>query len=100
MRTSLSARRSRAAWTSANVGAVSVAKLENSLHDLSNCGQRVQFSLLDLLEEAPQLRIVLDRALQVSLRPRGGDREHLPCEVVPAAILEQALRLEEGAVLL
>src|SRR5262245_17465091 len=99
-RTPLPARRSRAASTSASVGAVSVAKFEHLVHDLLHRCQGVQFSLLYLVQQATQLRIALDGALEMSLRARRGDREHLACEVPPAALLEAAVLLEMGPVLL
>src|SRR5262245_46392019 len=99
-RTPLPARRSRAASTSASVGAVSVAKFEHLVHDLLHRCQGVQFSLLHLVEEPPQLGIAFHRALEMRLRARRRDREHLTREVPPTAFLERSALLEMGAVLL
>src|SRR5436190_22435123 len=100
MRTPLPAIRARAASTSASVGVVSVAKLENLFHDLSNSGERVQFSLLDLVEEPPELRIVLDGALAMRLGAGRRDREHLAGEILAAPLVEQPFFDQEGSVLL
>src|SRR3954469_13014601 len=92
--------RARASWISLSPGAVFVFKLEHLLHDLSDRAQRVQLAALHLVEQAPQLFVVGDRALQVGLRARRGDGEHLAGEILPTPLLEQALGLEVAAVLL
>src|SRR3954447_4595889 len=92
--------RACASWISLRPGAVFVFKLEHLLHDLPNRAQGVELAALHLVEQAPQLRIIRDRPLQMRLRPGRGDREHLAGEILPAALVEQAPRLEEGAVLL
>src|ERR687896_722373 len=65
---------------------------------LSHRSQRVELAPLDLVEKPAQLGVVRHRALQVRLRPRGGDREHLAGEVLPAPLVEQRVRLEMLAV--
>src|SRR5207244_2642202 len=84
---------------SASVGAVSIANLEHLLHDLANGGERVERAVLNGAEEAPQLRIVSDRALEVRLSPVRRDREDLAGEIPPPPLLELAGTLEVGPVL-
>src|SRR5881397_4047760 len=91
--------RSRASSMSASVGAVLVAKLEDLLHYLPNRRQRIELAPLNLVEQAPQLRISLDGPLQMRLRATGRDREHLAREILPPALLEQAVRLQVRAML-
>jgi hypothetical protein len=55
---------------------------------------------LHLVQEAAQLGIALDRALEVRFRPGRGDREHLAGEVLAAALLEASVLLKMGSVLL
>src|SRR5687767_7429730 len=100
MRTPLPVRRSRAASTSASVGAVSVAKLEHLLHDLPYGCQWVQFSPLDLVQEPTQLWIALHSPLEVRFCPSGSDRVHLSGEVPAAPLLEEPLVVEMPAVCL
>src|SRR5580765_4529898 len=92
--------RARASWISLTPGAVFVFKLEHLLHDLPDRAQRVQLAALDLVEQAAQLFVAGNGLLQMRLRARRGDREHLAGEVLPPPLLEQALGLEIGAVLL
>src|SRR5829696_9615203 len=97
--------RSRASWMSASVGAVrSVAmglrKMKDLLKDLTHGGERVELPPLYLVEQAPELRIVGHRLLEMRLRPAGGDREHLACEVSSPPLLETVLVLEVCAMLL
>src|SRR6266516_3883994 len=91
--------RPRASSMSANVGAARVAKFEYLLHYLSDGGQRIELAPLHLVEEPPQLRISLDRALQVCLGPARSDGEYLAGEVLAAPLLEAPVRLEMRAVL-
>src|SRR6266511_4838131 len=86
---------------SASVGAVRcVANFENPLHYLAYRRQWVQLAPLDLVQQAPELRIVGDRLLEVCLRPPGCDREHLARQVLPPSLLEPAVGLEMRTVLL
>src|SRR5919197_3645069 len=93
-------RRRRAASMSASVGTVPVANAEHLLHDLANGGQRVELAALHFGQEPSQLRVALDRVLEVRLRPRRRDSEHLAGEVLPPPLLEQALVLEVRPMLL
>src|SRR5439155_1496480 len=90
--------RSRAARMSASVGPIAV-QVEDLLEDLANRGERVELPRLDLVEQAAELRIVGDGLLEMLLRARRRDREHLAREVLAAARLELTLGLEEPAVL-
>src|SRR4030095_10231535 len=90
--------RARASSTSRRLGAVPVFNLENLLHDLPNRRQWVELAPLHLVEQPPQLGIILHRALEVRLRPRRRDREDLACEVAPPPLVEPAVRDEELAV--
>src|SRR5439155_20521134 len=90
--------RSRAARMSASVGPIAV-QVEDLLEDLANRGERVELPRLDLVEQAAELRIVGDGLLEMLLRARRRDREHLAREVLAAARRELALGLEEPAVL-
>src|SRR6266511_5972416 len=85
---------------SLRLGAVLAVNLEHLLHDLANRRERVESARLDLVEQAPELGVVLDLALEMRLRPAGGDREHLPGQVLPPPLLEQPLPFEVGAMLL
>src|SRR5215471_4965539 len=76
--------RSRASSMSRNVGAVCVANPEHLLHDLAHRGQRIELAPLHLVEQPPQLGIVRDGVLEMSLRTRRRDREHLARQVAPA----------------
>src|SRR4051794_26302943 len=93
------AMRSRAALMSVRVGLVVVANAKHLLEDLTNRGQRIEPACLHVVQEPPQLRIVLDGVLQVASCPRRGDLEHLLREVRASPALELALCLEPGAVL-
>src|SRR5438445_3953959 len=75
-------------------------ELEDLCQDLADGRQRVELALLHLIEQPCELGVVRHRALEVGLRPRGGDREDLGGEIAAAAFLASALALEEGAVLL
>src|SRR5436309_15472158 len=86
--------RSRACSMSASVSVVLVAKLEDLFHYLSHGRQRIELTPLNLVEQALQLGVAFDRALQVCLCPARGDREHLAGEVLPAPFVEQAVRLQ------
>src|SRR5207244_12277354 len=80
---------------SASVGAVfCVANLEHLLHDLLDCRQRVELAPLYFVEQTPQLRIVRDRALQMSLRATRCDGEHLTGEILASPLLESSFPLE------
>src|SRR5512133_2990675 len=93
--------RCRASWTSASVGAVrSVAKVEHLLHYLPHRRQRIELAPLHLVEQAPELGIVGHGLLEMRLRAPRRDREDLGRQVLPAPLLEPALGLEEGAMLL
>src|SRR5205085_6847944 len=95
----MSARPRRAASISASVGpVVSVAKVEHLVNDLSNRGERVELSALDLVQEPAQLGIVGNGALEMSLRTRRSDGEHLTGEMLATPLLEQFFVHEEGAV--
>src|SRR5438445_3144218 len=86
---------------SASVGAIcSVAKLEHLLHDLLHRGQRVELPPLHLVQDAPQLRVVLNRTLEMRLGTTGCNREHLTGEILAPALLEAPLRLQVSTMLL
>src|SRR6476620_2533447 len=72
---------------------------EHLFDDLPYRGQRIELPVGDLVQQAPQLRILGDGVLEVRLRPRGGDREHLAREVPPPPLLQQPIALEVGAML-
>src|SRR6478672_3964375 len=91
--------RSRAAWMSVSVGLVVVANAKHLLENLTNRRQRIEPACLHVVQEAPQLCIVLDGELQMSSCPRRGDLEHLLREVRTAPALELTLRLEPRPVL-
>src|SRR5712691_10170210 len=80
--------RRRAAWMSASLGPVLVANPEHPLHDLSHGGERVELAPLHLVQQPAQLGVVRDPVLEVRLRPRRGDREHLAGEVPAPPLLE------------
>src|SRR5437763_16796841 len=84
---------------SASVGAVLVAKLEDLLHYLAHGGERVQLAPLHRIEEPLQLRVALDRAHEARLRARRCNREDLPGQMLPAALLEQPRRRDVRALL-
>src|SRR5919201_3926081 len=92
--------RARACSMSASWGAVLVAKLEHLLEDLSNGGEGVELTGLDLVEEPPQLRVVGNRPLEPRLGAGRGDGEHLAREMLAAARVQEPVALEVGAVLL
>src|SRR5437764_13269264 len=92
--------RARASWISLSPGAVFVFKLEHLLHDLPDRRQRVELAALHLVEQATQLVVARDRALEVRLRTRRRDGEHLAREVLAPPLLEQPFGLEERPVLL
>src|SRR5579884_1627262 len=85
---------------SASVGAVAVANPEHLLQDLTDRRERVELALLHVLEQAAQLRVLLNLRLQMPPRARRGDAEDLGREVPSPARLELALRLEPRAMLL
>src|SRR5262245_24118979 len=91
-------RRSRASWMSRTVGAVCVANAKNLLHDLSNRGQRVELTPLDLVEETQQLGVVRDRVFEVLLRTRRRNGKYFSRKIAPAPLVEAAVALEERAV--
>src|SRR5437588_3036839 len=76
----------------------SVRHLENLLHYLANGAQGIQLAPLHLVQQPSQLRIVLDRPLEVRLRAPGRDREHLTCQILSTPLVEQAFRIEMRAV--
>src|SRR5436305_5437214 len=81
-------------------GPVAFANLEHSLHDLLHRRERVELAPRRRVEQPAQLRIVVDRTLEMLLRAGGGDREHLAGEVPAAAFLEQPVALEVSTMLL
>src|SRR5438105_15372026 len=85
---------------SASFGAVSVANVEDLLNDRLNSRERVELPSFDRLQDAPQLGVARDRLLEVRLRPRRGDGEHLAGEVPSPPLLEPALALQVRAMLL
>src|SRR5256885_3051522 len=91
--------RSRAARMSATVGAIRL-DLEHAQQDLAHGAERVELARLHLVEQPAQLGIVGDGVLEVLLRARGRDREHLAGEVLAAPRLELAPGFQEGPVLL
>src|SRR5262245_14925906 len=91
-------RRARAASMSVTSGAVTV-NFEDLFEDLAHRTERVELAPLHRIEHTPQLRVVPHRVLDVLLRPRGGDREHLAGEIAPTALVELPGRLEILAVL-
>src|SRR6187455_790832 len=72
---------------------------EHLFDDLPYRGQRVELAVGDLVQQAAQLWILGDGVLEVRLRPRGGNREDLAREVPSPPLLQKALALEVGAVL-
>src|SRR5581483_10881598 len=92
--------RARAASMSASVGAVCVAaNVEHLVQDLADCAQRIELTPLYLVQQAPKLGIVGDGVLEVLLRPRRCDREHLAGEVARASLGELPRRLQVRAML-
>src|SRR5438105_5257835 len=91
-------RRPRAASMSRRPGAVSVANVENLVEDLVHRRQRIELAALDGVDNASQLRIVGDRPLEVRLRPRRGDGEHLLRQIPATALLEQPVAFEKRPV--
>src|SRR5712691_4897284 len=90
--------RRRASSISASVGVrSSVAKFEHPLKYLPNRRQGIQLPPLHLVEQPLQLRVALDRALQMRLRPSRCNREDLPGEVLAPALLQSSIRFEVGA---
>src|SRR5207245_348910 len=85
---------------SRRLGAVFVANLEHLSKYFSNRGQGIELPALDFVEQPAKLRVVRDRALEMRLRARRGNRQDLAGQVLAAVLLEQALGLEEPAVLL
>src|SRR4029079_353402 len=69
---------------------------EHLLEDLTDGAQRVELTALDLVEQPPELRVVRDRPLEVLLRARRGDREHLARQVPPPTLVELSRLLEVG----
>src|SRR5215831_3831879 len=91
----------RAASISASVGpvvSVAIRDVKDLLHDLANRGERVELTILNLVEQPPQLVVARDRLLEMHLRPRRRDGEDLTSEVLAAALLEQPLAHQELAV--
>ena len=78
-----------------------VAKLEHLLHDLAHRGQRIELAPLHLVEQAPQLRIVRHRLLEMRLRAarmrRRRPRRRGSCALRSSSC---AVRLEVRAMLL
>jgi len=62
--------------------------VKDLLQYLSYRAERIQLPALDLGEQAPQLRIVGHRVLEMPLGPRGRDREHLAREIARPPLLE------------
>src|SRR3954447_19963857 len=91
--------RSRAASIAARSGA-SIAAFDPDppLQHLLHRRQRIKPPLLDVGEQPRELRVAGDRALEVRLRARRGQREHLRSEPPPPRPLELAGGLEERAV--
>src|SRR5687767_14311182 len=85
------------AWMTSRGGSLNPEYL---LHDLSNRAQRVELPPLHLAEEALELLVPPDGALEMRFRPRAGDREHLAGEMLGAAALQEPFVLQVGAVLL
>src|SRR5512133_2359571 len=95
------ARPARAASISVSVGpvvSVAIRDVKDLLHDLANRRERVELTILNLVEQPPQLVVALYRALEMQLHSRRRDGEHLPREVLAAALLEQSLAFQEGSV--
>src|SRR5690242_10165973 len=91
--------RSRASRTSVSVGAVrSVAKVEHLLHYLPHRRERIQLAALHFVQQAPKLRVVCDRLLQMRLCAPRRNRKHLAGEVLAPALVELPFLLEVGAV--
>src|SRR5437764_286310 len=64
-------RRRRAASMSVSVGpvvSVAIRDVKDLLHDLANGGQRVELTILNLVEQPPQLVVAFHRALEMNLR--------------------------------
>src|SRR5437763_7367103 len=74
--------------------------MENLLHYLPHGRQRIELTPLHLVQQPPQLRVAGDGALQMRLRPAGGDRENLSREVLTPPLLQLPLLFEMGPVLL
>src|SRR5436305_2245615 len=82
-------------------GAVTcVANPEHPFENLAHRRQWIELAPLHLVEQPPQLRIVRDRVLEMLLRARGRDREHLTGQILAPPLLECAGLLEMGAMLL
>src|SRR5436305_11226758 len=79
---------------SVSSGAVNV---EDLVEDLTDGAERVELPALHLVEQAAQLGIVAYRVLEMHLRPRGRDREHLAGEIAPATLVELLRLLEMGS---
>src|SRR6476646_9175152 len=82
---------------SVGLGVLRIAK--NQIKNFTYRRQRIEPACLHVVQETPQLGIVLDGMLQVTSCPRRGDLEHLLCEVRATPPLELPLGLEPRPVL-
>src|SRR5712691_13206840 len=71
-------------------------KLEHLLHDLADRGQRVELAALHLVEQPAQLGVVGNGVLQMRLRPRRRNCEHLAGQVAPPPRLQLVVLLKEA----
>src|SRR5918999_2927155 len=89
---------------SASVGialvAIVASHAEYLLHDLPTRGRRVDLPPLHLAEEALELLVPPDGALEMRLCPRARDRKDLAGEMLGTAALQEPFILQVGAVLL
>ncbi len=56
--------------------------------ELGRCGGGIELAAGDLLQQACELRVGLEAALELRTHAQRGDREHLLAEVAAAALLE------------
>src|SRR5438552_19102810 len=61
---------------------------EDLLEYLPHGAERIELAALHLVEQPAQFGVVGDGVLQVALRARGGDGEHLAREVVTTPLVE------------
>src|SRR5437763_16322479 len=91
----------RAASISVSVGpvvSVAIRDVKDLLHDLANGGQRVELTILNLVEQPPQLIVAFHRALEMNLRACRSDGDVLPREVLATPLLEESLYLADFSV--
>src|SRR5438046_2400562 len=77
-----------------------IRDVKDLLHDLLHRGQRVELPPLDFVQQTPQLRVIRNRTLEMSLRAPGRDGEDLTGQIAAPPLLEPSFSLEMRAVLL